>query len=157
MEMKRHTVQALEATLGHRLAIEELNAWVAHCLDHKTYQEMADAFTEDAVYISGPRALTGPEEIVQFFEQRRQKGGPRSTRHMGDGLRLQFSDDGRKAMGRSVWISYACNAEAPVDTLSAFMVADFEDSYVLQDDGMWRISERVIRPVFKNPEAAPAA
>lgn len=155
--MKRHTAQAFEATLGHRLAIEELNAWVAHCLDHKTYQDMADAFTEDAVYVSGPRALNGSQEIVRFFEQRQQKGGPRSTRHMGSGLHLQFSDGGRKAKGHSVWISYACNADAPVDTLAAFMVADFEDSYVLQEDGMWRISERVIHPVFKNLEAAPAA
>jgi len=153
--MMRHTAHEIGATLTHRLAIDELNAWVASCLDLQSYTEMADAFTADAQYVSGPRVLNGPQDIVDFFVHRKKQGGPRSTRHMGSGLRLKFDASGRLAQGSSVWISYASNTEVPVDTLAAFMVADFDDTYVLEDDGYWRICKRVITPVFKNVEAAP--
>lgn len=155
--MMRSSVQAVGATLAHRLAIEELNATVAACLDHQDYAALGDAFTAEALYVSGPRQLVGPREIIEFFVSRKESGGPRTTRHMGSGLRLEFNERATSARGASIWVSYASNTVAPVDHLAIFMVADFEDCYVLQSDGFWRISERVIRPVFKNAEAAPRA
>jgi len=156
--MKRASVQEIGATLAHRLAIEALNAEVAACLDEQRYDDLAPAFTEDAHYISGPRFLAGPDEIVRFFGERKAAGGPRITRHTGTGLRLEFNHDHTEARGTSVWVSYASNtADVPVDHVAVFMVADFEDVYVLQGDGHWRIRERVIRPVFRNAAAAPKA
>lgn len=156
--MKRSSVQEIGATLAHRLAIEELNAFVAACLDEQRYDDLAQAFTEDARYTSGARFLSGPGEIARFFVERKAAGGPRITRHAGTGLRLEFNHDHTEARGSSVWVSYASNTpDVPVDHVAVFMVADFEDVYVLQGEGYWRIRERVIRPVFRNAAAAPRA
>jgi len=147
----------MAATAGHRLAIEELNAWVALCLDHQLYDRLAEAFTDDARYVSGGRTLTGGQGIARHFIERAAAGGPRTTRHMHSGLRLRFGDDGRTARGASVCVCYAANAPAPAEQAAPYMVADFEDVYVLQADGFWRIGERVIRPVLRNASLAPGA
>ena len=154
--MTRTNPNEAAATLAQRIAIEELNAAFAHCLDHAAYDELGELFSTDAHYASGLRTMGGRDSIVQSFVTRAQMGGPRTTRHMYSGLRLRF-DGASLARGQSVWISYACNAAVPVDEVTPFVVADFEDIYVLEEDGQWRIQERVIRPVFRNPKAAPAA
>lgn len=153
--MKRASAIEIAQTLAQRGAIDALNAAFARCLDQLAYDDLGDLFTADARYASGPRAMEGRDAIVHSFVTRAQKSGPRTTRHMYSGLSLTF-DHAHIARGHSVWISYARNAPAPVDDVTPFVVADFEDIYHLEDDGHWRIHERVIRPVFRNALAAPA-
>ena len=154
--MRRASQLEAASTLAPRIAIEELNAAFARCLDHAAYDDLGDLFSEDARYSSGPRTMEGRNAIVQSFVTRAQKGGPRTTRHLFSGLSVHF-EGSSLARGHSVWISYACNTPAPVEEVTPFVVADFEDVYVLEVDGHWRIQERVIRPVFRNPKGAPAA
>jgi hypothetical protein len=154
MAMIRATITEIEEGLAHRLAIDELNAAFAYCLDHQEYDGLRDLFSTDARYTSGGRALEGAGTIAQFFLQRAAISGPRTTRHMSSGMRMAFTS-ATSARGSSVWISYACNTEAPVEGITAYLIADFEDVYSFEADGRWRIRERLIRPVFRDPAGAP--
>lgn len=138
--------------LAHRVAIEELNACFTHCLDHGDHEGLVDVFTADARYVSGASELLGCAAIVSYFQSRSIRGA-RTTRHMGCGLRLRFETVDR-AKGQSVWLSFACNAVAPIARVTPFMVADFEDLYVRDETGLWRVHERIITPVFRDPEWA---
>lgn len=155
--MKRHSAAALSAQLADRLAIEELNAAFCRSLDSQQYDDLADLLTPDALYRSGPKPLGGSAAVVAFFKGRAGQIAPRTTRHMQSGLRLSFAADGREASGLSVAIAYAGHGPAPVDQAAPFMVADFQDVYLKGDDGLWRIKERIISPVLRNPDMAPQA
>jgi ketosteroid isomerase-like protein len=67
------------------------------------------------------------------------------------------SGDGRPARVRaqSTWVNFAVNAWAPVDEVGVYLVADFDDVLTWCDDERWRISERRIIPVFRDPSRAP--
>ena len=67
--------------------------------------------------------------------------------------------DGRPARvrARSTWVNFAVNAPAPVDDVGIYLVADFDDVLTWCDDERWRISERRIIPVFRDPSRAPVA
>ena len=72
------------------------------------------------------------------------------------------SGDGRPARvrARSTWVNFAVNAPAPVDgapvdEVGVYLVADFDDVLTWCDDERWRISERRIIPVFRDPSRAP--
>lgn len=151
--MKTNPISAYGSEqLAHRVAIEELNACFAHCLDHGDYEGLGDVFTADARYLSGANELLGCAAIVSYF-QSRSTSGARTTRHMGCGLCLRF-DAVDRARGQSVWLSFAFNAVAPIARVTPFMVADFEDIYVRGETGLWRVHERIITPVFRAPELA---
>ena len=56
---------------------------------------------------------------------------------------------------RSTWVNFAVNATAPVDDVGVYLVADFDDVLTWCADDRWRISERRIIPVFRDPSRAP--
>jgi hypothetical protein len=56
----------------------------------------------------------------------------------------------------STWVNFAVNAPAPVDDVGVYLVADFEDELAWCEDDRWRISERRIAPVFRDPARAPS-
>jgi ketosteroid isomerase-like protein len=65
-----------------------------------------------------------------------------------------------RVRARSTWVSYAVNAPVPVDSAPAddvgvYLVADFDDVLTLCDGERWRISERRITGVFRDPARAP--
>lgn len=132
-----------------RVAIEELNARFAQCLDEADYDGLPALFTADARYVSGARELHGGEGVRAFFAERARLGA-RTTRHLGTSLQLRFEGT-CSARGHSVWLSFACNEPAPVAKVTPFMVADFDDLYVRGDDGAWRLHERRITPAFHEP------
>jgi hypothetical protein len=156
--LQRLTAEQALRYAGDCIAIGELNACFGFALDHACPEQLSDLFTHDAVYRSGANQLRGRSAIVVFFQERAALG-PRTTRHLCSSQRLMFSADpddaARTVTGLSVWMSYAANADAPIDEVTPFMVADFVDLYRLEDDGHWRIAERSIDPVFKNAGAAP--
>jgi hypothetical protein len=56
---------------------------------------------------------------------------------------------------RSTWVNYAVNGPVPADDVGVYLVADFDDELTWCDDQCWRISERRIIPVFRDPARAP--
>jgi hypothetical protein len=160
----------LEAVLLRAEIDAVLADWAWH-LDHGDYAAVAGLFTEDALFVTGAVELRGRPAIENRYTERRVA---RSTRHTYSGLRVSAADGGpvpggpvpgpgrdpggRPAQVRAVstWVSYAVNGPAPVDDVGVYLVADFHDVLTWCDDNQWRISERRIVPVFRDPSRAPA-
>jgi len=148
--------------------------WAWH-LDHGDYAAVARLFTEDALFVTGAVELRGRPAIENRYTERTVA---RSTRHTYSGLRVSAADGGpvsgstvsgstvsgstlsgsRPARVRalSTWVNYAVNGPVPADDVGVYLVADFHDVLTWCDDEQWRISERRIVPVFRDPSRAPA-
>ena len=139
--------------------------WAWH-LDHGNYDAVAELFTENALFITGAVELRGRSAIKSRYTERLVV---RSTRHIYSGLRVSTAGDdagpgqgaaeGRPARvrARSTWVNFAVNAPAPADDVGVYLVADFDDVLTWCDDDCWRISERRIIPVFRDPSRAPVS
>jgi uncharacterized protein (TIGR02246 family) len=142
-----------------RAEIDAVFADWAWYLDHGDYDAVAELFTEDALFVTGALELRGRSAIKNRYTERVVV---RSTRHTYSGLRVSAiagdADSGRPAAVRaySTWVNFAVNAPAPVDDVGVYLVADFHDVLAWCDDDRWRISERRIIPVFRDPSRAPA-
>jgi ketosteroid isomerase-like protein len=134
-----------------RAEIDAVLADWAWLIDHREFDEVVELFTEDALFVTGPVELRGRQQIRQRYAARI---GVRSTRHMYSGLRLTDVSVG-SVRARSTWACYAANQLAPVDEAVLYLVADFDDALTRCADGRWRISERHIIPVFRDPSRAP--
>jgi SnoaL-like domain len=161
-------VTALPAATGPgallRAEIDAVLAdWAWH-LDHGDYAAVAELFTEDALFVTGAVELRGRPAIENRYTEREHV---RTTRHTYSGLRVSAADGsardgagsaaGRPARVRalSTWVNYAVNRPAPVDDVGVYLVADFRDVLTWCADDRWRISERRIIPVFRDPSRAP--
>jgi hypothetical protein len=141
--------------------------WAWH-LDHGEYDELVELFTEDALFITGAAELRGRAAIKNRYTERTVV---RTTRHLYSGLRLSPVGTGSapgtstdptagtarpaQVRARSTWVNYAVNAPAPVDDAGVYLVADFDDVLTWCPDSRWRISERRIIPVLRDPARAP--
>jgi hypothetical protein len=157
-------VTNLPAAISTALLRAEIDAvladWAWH-LDHGDYAALVELFTENALFITGAVELRGRPAIKNRYTERLVV---RSTRHTYSGLRVQpvaedssAAADGRPALvrARSTWVNFAVNAPAPADDVGVYLVADFDDVLTWCDDDRWRISERRIIPVFRDPARAP--
>jgi hypothetical protein len=139
--------------------------WAWH-LDHGDYAAVAGLFTEDALFVTGAVELRGRSAIENRYTEREHV---RTTRHTYSGLRVIAVDDGQAdspgwdpdarpawVRAQSTWVNYAVNGPVPVDDVGVYLVADFHDVLTWCDDAQWRISERRIVPVFRDPSRAPA-
>ncbi len=154
----------LPAAISTALLRTEIDAvladWAWH-LDHGDYAALVELFTENALFITGAVELRGRSAIKSRYTERLVV---RSTRHTYSGLRVEpvaedssAAADGRPALvrARSTWVNFAVNAPAPADDVGVYLVADFDDVLTWCDDDRWRISERRIIPVFRDPARAP--
>ncbi len=162
--------EPMEALLLRMMIDAVLADWAWH-LDHGDYAAVAGLFTQDARFVTGAVELRGRSAIENRYTERKVA---RSTRHTYSGLRVSVPDDdpvfggpesgagrGPAAMparvrAQSTWVSYAVNGPVPVDDVGVYLVADFHDVLTWCDDDQWRISERRIVPVFRDPARAPA-
>jgi ketosteroid isomerase-like protein len=150
-----------------RAEIDAVLADWAYHLDHGEFDELVELFTEGALFVTGPLELRGRVKIKNRYLERTVV---RSTRHTYSGLRVSVIGGGSEAAAaaarsagarpvlvraRSTWVNYAANAAAPVDDVGVYLVADFDDVLTWCADGRWRISERRIIPVFRDPARAP--
>lgn len=135
-----------------RLAIERLNADYGYHLDGGDIDSFCALFTDDVIYSNGPRVLEGLDALRSFLASR-TAGGPRTSRHMYSGLRIDFTGDD-DAVSTSVWMSFAANGEPPINMATPFLVANVDDVYVRRDSG-WFFKERRIMPAFINPDVPP--
>ncbi|HWI85864.1 MAG TPA: nuclear transport factor 2 family protein [Sphingomonas sp.] len=127
------------------LAIERLNADFAHELDRGTPEGFAQLFSEAALYTHGPRIMQGRAAIRRFAEDR-LAAGPRTSRHVISGLRIDFEAEG--ARGISTCTTFSAAGAAPIASTIPSIVADFADVYV-RDGERWLFAERHIHPQFK--------
>jgi hypothetical protein len=141
--------------------------WAWH-LDHGEYDELVELFTQDALFISGAAEMRGRAAIKNRYLERTVV---RTTRHLYSGLRITGIQGGTdhgpgteiapgiyrpaKIRAHSTWINYAVNAPAPADDAGVYLVADFDDVLTWCADNRWRISERRIIPVLRDPSRAP--
>ena len=158
-----------------RAEIDAVLADWAYYLDHGQLDELADLFTEDALFVSGDLEFRGRVNIKNRYLERTVV---RSTRHTYSGLRVSASEgvqetvpatasatatatacDGTPRPVRvrawSTWVNYAANAAPPVEDVGVYVVADFDDVLTWCADERWRISERRIIPVFRDLARAP--
>jgi SnoaL-like domain len=138
-----------------RAEIDAVLADWAYHLDHFELDELAELFTEDALFVTGALELRGRAEIKNRYTERTVV---RSTRHTYSGLRVTALAGApeRRVRARSTWVNYAANAPVPLDDVGVYLVADFDDVLTWCPDERWRISERRIIPVFRDPSRAPA-
>lgn len=151
----------METVVLRALIDAVLADWAWH-LDHGDYAAVAELFTEDALFVTGAVELRGRSAIEHRYTERWQV---RTTRHTYSGLRVSVAEEGYDpdsgdppALLRAVstWVSYAVNGPAPVDDVGVYLVADFHDVLTWCADERYRISERRIVPVFRDPSRAPA-
>jgi hypothetical protein len=147
-----------------RAEIDAVLADWAWYLDHGDYDAVAALFTPDALFVTDGAELRGRAAIRNRYVKRLVV---RTTRHLYSGLRVSPADGDREAAGvwsrarpsrvraRSTWVNYAVNAPAPADDAGVYLVADFDDVLDWSDDGCWRISERRITGVLRDPARAP--
>lgn len=128
------------------MAIERLCADFAHELDRGTAEGFAALFTQDAIYTHGARILSGRDNLLQFAKNR-LASGPRTSRHVITGLRIDFETEDR-ATGVSCCTTFSAAGEAPIASTIPAGVADFIDQY-RRIDGVWLFAHRTIHPAFK--------
>jgi ketosteroid isomerase-like protein len=150
-----------------RAEIDAVLADWAYHLDHRQLDELAALFTEDALFVAGALELRGRAEIKNRYLERTVV---RSTRHTYSGLRVNAIEGDPETVpaaaadgtarpvlvrARSTWVNYAANAATPLDDVGVYLVADFDDVLTWCAYGRWRISQRRIIPVFRDPARAP--
>ena len=142
-------------TEGVRAAVDALlSEWAWH-IDHDDVAALMGLFTDDARYVAGRVTLQGKGEIEARYRAR-TRHGVRTTRHVYSGLRLTEVTPST-VRATSTWVCYAANAPAPVDGARVYLVADFVDRLRHCADGRWRLAERTIVDVFREPSLAPAS
>ena len=129
--------------------------WAWH-LDHLELDELAELFTDDALLVTGGAELRGRAAIKNRY---RERTVVRATRHLYSGLRVSAlgGAPSPRVRARSTWVNYAANAPAPLDDVGVYLVADIDDVLTWGPDDRWRISERRIIPVFRDPARAPVS
>ncbi len=146
METPEKRIERIEI----RLAIEDLNRNFCHYLDYDMVDELADLFTEDCSYSHGSRMSEGRGEIHALFSDR-IAAGIRTSRHLQTGLEITVHDS-KRATGKSVCLTFACDQSPPISPATPFLVADFIDEYLCSSDGRWRIHRRHIERIFTAAE-----
>jgi len=151
----------MEAVLLRAMVDAVLADWAWH-LDHGDYAAVAELFTEDALFVTGAVELRGRSAIEHRYTEREHV---RTTRHTYSGLRVSVAEEDyrtdsdtppARVRAVSTWVNYAVNGPAPVDDVGVYLVADFHDVLTWCADERYRISERRIVPVFRDPSRAPA-
>ncbi|WP_432828612.1 nuclear transport factor 2 family protein [Dactylosporangium sp. CA-092794] len=142
-------------TAGLRADIDAVMADWAYYIDHDDVDALMDLFTADARYVAGSASLHGKDEIAARYRAR-TRFGARSTRHVYSGLRLT-EVTAASVRATSTWTCYAANEPAPVQRAAVYLVADFIDRLTYCDDATWRIAERTIVEVFREPSLAPVS
>lgn len=134
-----------------RLEIESLNAEFAYLIDHDRSDEVADLFTEDGVYRRSTGEASSGREAIRRSYRIRADQGPRTARHIFSNLRLTVENE-RLARGTVILTLFAHDGTPPLPA-DPMLVADYDDVYVLCDDGRWRYKERTVTWLFRRPGA----
>lgn len=116
-------------------------------MDINNYANIADFYTEDALFRAGPNMVQPREAIVKFYETRNenvkkyQREGARTGRHTFLNVRVEIEDE-TNAKIRFINVNYAAEGPAPASGLvGPSMIADCVMTCRKEADGVWRFSE----------------
>ncbi|MGV0906705.1 nuclear transport factor 2 family protein [Mycobacterium novum] len=131
-----------------RPGIEALITQFAWLIDHEDGRGVAELFTAQGSYTlnGGGLDLRGRAEIDQFYQHRRATG-PRTSRHLFSNLHLTAGNEAH-ARGTCVLTLHAANGHPPHTATDPIMVADFDDTYIRNDDGSWQFERREVTTLF---------
>jgi hypothetical protein len=132
-----------------RAALEDLNTAFTYHLDHNEVDALLDLFVDDVYYTHGQRRSRGKPELEKVFRGRAAER-PRTSRHVYSGLKIDI-ESATRASGKSVCMTFGQYGAPPLEPAIPILVADFDDVYVLCDDGRWRFKERHIYRIFVDP------
>lgn len=116
----------------------------AYNLDHRKYEDLADLFAPDGVWVRHGTRLQGHKEILAAMQTRTQ-----FTRHVTTGVHfIEMTDKTAKsfAYNMSYFVLGELNLPAPYNPADA-MLLDFKDTYVKTEKG-WRFAERVTQEIL---------
>lgn len=117
-------------------------------MDLNNYANIADFYTEDALFRAGPKMVQPRTEIVKFYETRNenvkkfQKDGARTGRHAFLNVRVEVQDETNATL-RFLNVSYGAEGPAPAQggLFGPSMIADCVMTCRKEADGVWRFSE----------------
>jgi hypothetical protein len=131
--------------LWHKLHRIELGHWYdVNLNDGKTVHEL---YTENGRFIVGKQERRGREEIRKFYEARRRRG-VRTARHFISNFLLLPGESERHMRAAGMICLHAGDQPPLLPSRPPILIADLVDDFVLEDDGVWRFSSHVLRPVF---------
>lgn len=116
-------------------------------MDINNYANIAEFYTEDALFRAGPNMVQPRTAIVKFYETRNenvrkhQKDGARTGRHTFQNVRVELIDDANARI-HFINVNYAAEGAQPAtDLVGPSMIADCVMTCRLEADGVWRFSE----------------
>jgi uncharacterized protein (TIGR02246 family) len=134
-----------DASLLDRVAIEDLIATYLYRLDHGQANTLADLFTEDGVLdVAATGPLTGRDAIGAYYANR---STTRTTRHVSTNLYIIF-DDATHAHAVHTLTYYMAEGAPPLPAAAPMGVADYAETLVKGEDGVWRFQHRRPTPIF---------
>ena len=130
------------------LALEEIKGVKAHylrCLDQKTFDQLQDVFTEDAVasYSGGKYHHEGRDQIIAWLQDKMGSESMLSSHRCSHPEITFVSDD--EATG--IWALHDVVAETTFGVLISG-AAFYDDRYV-KVDGRWRIASTGYKRTFE--------
>ncbi|UOT08506.1 nuclear transport factor 2 family protein (plasmid) [Rhodococcus opacus] len=119
-------------------------------LDRNGGRDLADYFTEAAVWDLGTTRFSSRREIRDAMTARAARGH-RTTRHLVSNIEVLTRSDDR-AVILSVLQLYGNDGEPPLAVPTPTAIGDSEDHLVRGDSGEWLIASRVFHAVFVDPD-----
>jgi hypothetical protein len=136
-----------------RLELEALNVEFAYLIDHELSEQVAGLFTENGIYgrATGGRSV-GRDAIRRAYSARAERG-VRTARHIFTNLRLSYESENR-VQGSCILLLFAEDG-APPHPAEPNLVADYDDIYERDDDGVWRYASRTVSHLFLHRDHKP--
>jgi len=133
--------------------VQSLDATFARAIDRGEHDLLREVLVPDVEYVTSGVVLQGVDAVVARFAARR---APRTTRHQA-GAPHVVRRTGALLKTTSVWTCWAAHGDATpsLGALTAYSVADFEDTWTLAAGGC-RLRRREIRLLFRDPVLAPS-
>ncbi|HTW50725.1 MAG TPA: nuclear transport factor 2 family protein [Stellaceae bacterium] len=135
------------------MAHDNVALWSALCglmadywaeVDEHGGREAHAFYLPAAVYAIGNNQFAGQDKIAAFYDRRRHS--TIMTRHVLSNLRV-FADSESQGRATGIMTLYRADGKSPFQgARPPAMIADFEASCVLGDDGRWRFQSHVLRP-----------
>jgi len=128
-----------------------------HLTDHGEAAKVAAQFTDDGVWKSGERVMSGREKIQRGF-QKRQENTARVSRHVCTTARIEVldADSARGCVYLTLYRHDGEPGRALSPLIGPAMVGEYHDEFRRTPEG-WRFQRRELMIAFMSNEAANAS
>lgn len=132
------------------ILINSLDNRYWECADLVSDEQVQLLFLEDALLQLGSLKLIGRLDIQNFFKNRAQKNhlDLRITRHISSGFTLQMINANEVKAFSKIMVFSGNGELLPLSIELPSTLADVEDLFFKNDEGVWHIAKRIISPVF---------